>query len=124
MPIHPQTHIGAVHLTVADLERSLIFYRQQLGFADVWLRNGSAALGVADRVLLVLHESEHAVRPHRTTGLYHFAILVPSRLELARSLRLAEPMTATLTDTARVTRLAATEAMARRTRRRCPWRCR
>ncbi len=87
MPIHPQTHIGAVHLTVADLERSLIFYRQQLGFADVWLRDGSAGLGVADRVLLVLHESEHAPRPHRTTGLYHFAILVPSRLELARSLR-------------------------------------
>ena len=87
MPIHPQTHIGAVHLTVADLERSLIFYRQQLGFADVWLRNGSAGLGVGDRVLLVLNESEHAPRPHRTTGLYHFAILVPSRLELARSLR-------------------------------------
>jgi catechol 2,3-dioxygenase len=87
MPINPQAHIGAVHLTVADLERSLIFYRQQLGFADVWLRDGSAGLGVADRVLLVLHESEHAPRPHRTTGLYHFAILVPSRLELARSLR-------------------------------------
>jgi catechol 2,3-dioxygenase-like lactoylglutathione lyase family enzyme len=31
-----------VHLTVADLERSLIFYRQQLGFADVWRRDGSA----------------------------------------------------------------------------------
>ena len=87
MPIHPETHIGAVHLTVADLERSLIFYRRQLGFADLWLRDGSAGLGVADRVLLVLHGSEHAPRPHRTTGLYHFAILVPSRLELARSLR-------------------------------------
>jgi catechol 2,3-dioxygenase len=87
MPIHPRTRIGAVHLTVADLERSLIFYRQQLGFAEVWRRDRSAALGVADRVLLVLHESEHAPRPHRTTGLYHFAILVPSRLELARSLR-------------------------------------
>jgi catechol 2,3-dioxygenase len=87
MPIHPKAHIGAVHLTVADLERSLIFYRQQLGFADVWRRDGSAGLGVEDRVLLVLHESEHAPRPHRTTGLYHFAILVPSRLDLARSLR-------------------------------------
>jgi catechol 2,3-dioxygenase len=86
MPIHPQTHIGAVHLTVADLERSLIFYRQQLGFADVWRRDGSAGLAWR-RVLLVLNESEHAPRPHRTTGLYHFAILVPSRLELARSLR-------------------------------------
>lgn len=87
MPIHPKTRIGAVHLTVADLERSLMFYRQQLGFADVWRRDGSAGLGVADRVLLVLHESQQAPRPHRTTGLYHFAILVPSRLDLARSLR-------------------------------------
>ena len=87
MPIHPTTHIGAVHLTVADLERSLTFYRRQLGFGDVWRRDASAGLGAGDQVLLVLHESEHAPRPHRTTGLYHFAILVPSRLELARSLR-------------------------------------
>jgi len=87
VPIHPKTHIGAVHLTVEDLERSLIFYRQQLGFGDVWRRDGSAGLGVGERVLLVLHGSEDAPRPHRTTGLYHFAILVPSRLELARSMR-------------------------------------
>ncbi len=88
MPIPSGTRIGAVHLTVSDLERSLIFYRQQVGFGEVWRRGPSAGLGVANRVLLVVHESPGAPRPpHRTTGLYHFAILVPSRLELARSLR-------------------------------------
>lgn len=87
MPIHPGTSIGAVHLTVSDLERSLIFYRQQVGFEEVWRRGESAGLGVSNHALLVLHESPDAPRPHRTTGLYHFAILVPSRLDLARSLR-------------------------------------
>lgn len=87
MPIHPKTRIGAVHLTVSDLERSLIFYKQQIGFAEVWRKEQSAGLGVGDVVLLVVSESPDAPRPTRTTGLYHFAILVPSRLELARSMR-------------------------------------
>ena len=57
MPIPSGTRIGAVHLTVSDLERSLIFYRQQVGFREVWRRGPSAGLGVSNRVLLVVHES-------------------------------------------------------------------
>jgi catechol 2,3-dioxygenase len=87
MPIPSGTRIGAVHLTVSDLDRSLIFYLQQVGLGEIWRRGASAGLGVSNRVLLVLHESPGAPHPGRTAGLYHFAILVPSRLDLARSLR-------------------------------------
>lgn len=88
--IHPQTHIGAVTLTVADLSRSLDFYRR-LGLHVHRQENGTAAktavLGAGENDLLVLYENPQArpVRGH--TGLYHFAILVPSRLELAQALR-------------------------------------
>lgn len=87
MPIHPQARIGAVHLTIADLDRSARFYREHVGFELVWQRGGEAGLGMGADVLAVLHESRDAERVSRTTGLYHFAILVPSRLDLARSLR-------------------------------------
>jgi catechol 2,3-dioxygenase len=90
-------HIGQVSLTVRDLERSLLFYRDVLGFRDVAgptdagskdpaLR--TALLGAGQRVLVELHENKDAVaKPRRSTGLYHFAILVPSRAALGRSLR-------------------------------------
>jgi catechol 2,3-dioxygenase len=58
-----------------------------VGLGEIWRRGASAGLGVSNRVLLVLHESPGAPHPGRTAGLYHFAILVPSRLDLARSLR-------------------------------------
>ena len=87
MPIHPGAHIGAVHLTISDLQRSAAFYERHLGFRQNWRRDGTAGLGAGSDDLLVLHESRTAERAGRTTGLYHFAILVPSRLDLARSLR-------------------------------------
>jgi catechol 2,3-dioxygenase len=84
-PLHPATHIGAVHLTVRDLERSLAFYQERLGLRLNGREGGAARLGVPGRDLLVLVENP-AARPARgTTGLYHFALLVPSRLDLARS---------------------------------------
>ena len=87
MPIHPAARIGGVELTVSDLTRSVDFYREHVGFREAWRRNGSVGLAAGDRVLVVLHESPEAPRPPHTTGLYHFAILVPSRADLARSLR-------------------------------------
>ncbi len=83
----PAARIGAVHLTVSNLTRSRDFYREHLGLRELWRRDHGAALGAGDRVLLVLHESPDAPAPARATGLYHFAILVPSRLDLARSLQ-------------------------------------
>ena len=94
MLLPPDTAIGAVHLTIADLERSVGFYEGHLGFRTHRRNPAMAALGAGAEDLLVLHESASAARATRTTGLYHFAILVPSRLELAYSLRrLAERRT-------------------------------
>ena len=94
MPLPPDTAIGAVHLTIANLERSVTFYEGHLGFRTHRHSPGTASLGAGGGDLLVLHESASAQRVTRTTGLYHFAILVPSRLELAYSLRrLAERRT-------------------------------
>jgi len=85
--IHPDAKIGAVHLTVANLDRSLDFYQNQLGFKLHRREGDTARLGAGGRDLLVLTQIPEAPHPRGTTGLYHFAILVPSRLELARSLR-------------------------------------
>src|SRR5687767_7666956 len=79
--------IGAVHLTIASLDRSVGFYEGHLGFRTRQRSAATAALGAGDDDLLVLHEAASAPRVTRTTGLYHFAILVPSRLELAHSLQ-------------------------------------
>lgn len=82
------THVGAVHLTVSDLDRSVSFYTERLGFQVMAKDAGAARLGAGDADLLVLAENR-AARPRRgTTGLYHFAVLVPSRADLARSLGL------------------------------------
>src|SRR6059058_3406145 len=98
MGIHPQTRIGHVHLTVADLERSLRFYRDVLGF-EVTTRYGSDAVflsagGYHHHLGLNTWAGRGAPAPPRgttakwyspvapapprgTTGLYHFAILYP-----------------------------------------------
>ena len=96
MSIDPATTIGAVHLTIADLARSIAFYETSLGLG-VLRQNGQTAYlqppGSGSR-LLALTESRQAPRARGTTGLYHFAILVPSRRDLAVSLRrLAETAT-------------------------------
>jgi catechol 2,3-dioxygenase len=85
--IDPATTIGDVHLTIADLDRSVAFYTERLGFRVHRRDNDSAALGAGGADLLVLVQSPDARRVRGTTGLYHFAILVPSRMDLSRSLR-------------------------------------
>jgi catechol 2,3-dioxygenase len=87
--IHPDTTVGPVYLTVSDLIRSERFYCDVLGFKPLG-RQDDALVLTADGVspLLALEGRPDArPKPSRTTGLYHFAILVPSRVELARSLR-------------------------------------
>src|SRR5881628_671104 len=90
--IHPETRIGHVHLKVADLDRALAFYRDVLGF-EVTQRYGSQAVflsagGYHHHIALNTWESAGGQPPAPgTTGLYHVAILYPSRAELADALR-------------------------------------
>jgi catechol 2,3-dioxygenase len=81
--IAPQTRPGSVHLTVADLGRSVDYYRDAVGLEALEQGGGRAVLGAGGRELLVLVE-ELGVRSGRGyTGLYHFALLVPERRQLA-----------------------------------------
>jgi catechol 2,3-dioxygenase len=82
--IAPTTTVGAVHLTVAELARSLDYYAKSIGLEVIERSDGTARLGAGGRELLVLVE-EPGARPARGhTGLYHFAVLVPERPDLAR----------------------------------------
>jgi catechol 2,3-dioxygenase len=73
-----------VYLTVADLDRELAFYRNVLGLKLHWREGVAAGLGAGSLDLLRLTERRGARRVRGTTGLYHFAVLLPSRRELAR----------------------------------------
>ncbi len=92
MSIHPQTRIGHVHLKVADLERAINFYHGVLGF-DVTQRLGTQAAflsagGYHHHIGLNTWESAGGKPPARgTTGLYHVAILYPTRAALGDALR-------------------------------------
>jgi len=91
-PIHPQVGIGHVHLKVADLERAIGFYRDVLGF-EVTQRYGKQAAflsagGYHHHIGLNTWESLGGQSPPPgTTGLYHVAILYPTRAELADAVR-------------------------------------
>src|SRR5258708_2187416 len=89
--LDPATQVGLLSLTVADLERSLTFYTDVFGFALLARAGANATLGAGGTPLLLLTEHAGASPwPHDRygyTGLYHFAILVPSRADLGRSLR-------------------------------------
>jgi catechol 2,3-dioxygenase len=92
MPIDPRTRIGHIHLTVADRDRSLAFYRDVRDFG-VPTRYGEHA------VFLAAGPSHHPIAlntwagrgapapPSGTTGLYHFAVLYPDRRTLATAVR-------------------------------------
>ncbi|MBX2997306.1 MAG: VOC family protein [Caldilineaceae bacterium] len=84
--IDPETRMGAVTLTVADLTRSLRFYQDQIGLTLVSQEVSTARLGAGDNPLLCLQQLPGARAFPRATGLFHFALRVPSRLELARTL--------------------------------------
>ena len=88
----PRTRIGHVHLKVSDLDRSLAFYSDVLGF-KVTQRMGKGAAflsagGYHHHIGLNTWESLGAPPPpHRSTGLYHVAILYPTRKALGDALR-------------------------------------
>jgi catechol 2,3-dioxygenase len=77
--------LGPVHLTVTDLDRSVDFYERSTGLRTRGRSDGEAVLGAGDEDLLVLVEQPDARPAGRHAGLYHFALLHPSRLGLARA---------------------------------------
>src|SRR4051812_23895646 len=91
-PIDPQVRIGHVHLKVADIDRALKFYRDVLGF-EITTRYGTQAVflsagGYHHHIALNTWESAGgAPPPSNATGLYHLAILYPTRALLADALR-------------------------------------
>ena len=78
------TSMGAVHVSVADLDRSLAYYGDTVGLAVLEEGSGTASLGAGGIELLVLVEEPGARPASRHTGLYHFALRVPDRVDLAR----------------------------------------
>jgi len=91
-PVDSRVSIGHVHLKVADLDRALGFYRDVLGF-QVTQRHGTGAVflsagGYHHHIALNTWESlGGSTPPAGSTGLYHLAILYPSRAALADALR-------------------------------------
>ncbi|WP_035957765.1 VOC family protein [Bryobacter aggregatus] len=83
-----ETRVGRVRLAISNLDRSLHFYQFVLGLKLLDSRPGFAALGTSTEVLVEL-EQRIGIVPiigRRTLGLYHFAILLPSRQDLANFL--------------------------------------
>ena len=88
--LHPNIELGELKLKISNLERSLKFYEEVIGL-KLLKREGQSAWMTVDgqTALLVLEEVPGAVimRPRTTSGLYHFAILLPTREDLGLSLR-------------------------------------
>lgn len=92
MKNHPETTVGHIHLTVADLDRALLFYRDLLGF-EISARYGDSAVflsagGYHHHIGLNTWSGSGATPPPQGhTGMYHVAFLYPNRKELARVLK-------------------------------------
>jgi len=78
------TTVGPVELTVSDLERSLDYYRRAIGLDLLERAAGRASLGTGGRELVALVEERGSRSAPGATGLYHLALLVPERVDLAR----------------------------------------
>lgn len=86
---HPTTFVATVNIKVQDIEQSLQFYQDVIGF-DVLERSEYKAKLTADgkKVLLTIEQPKNVVpKEDRRTGLYHFALLLPKRSDLANIVR-------------------------------------
>lgn len=86
--IHPDTRIGTATLRVSQLNRSLHFYEDVLGFRRIESAPGKAVIGAEDMspMLILTEEPGAKPQPRRFSGLYHVAILLPNRAELGQLL--------------------------------------
>ena len=87
--IDPDLRIGAVHLAVGDLPRSLDFYERVLGLPLISADDETASLGVdrAHPALALTRLADPTPAPHGSSGLFHVAWLHPSRASLAETVR-------------------------------------
>lgn len=90
--ISPDAAIGHIHLTVKNLNRSIKFYRDLLGYKiKTWYGDSAVFLSANDyhhHIALNTWDAENAKPKHSSQiGLYHFAILYPSRKELAKAFK-------------------------------------
>ncbi len=92
MKVHPETTVGHIHLTVADLDRAMAFYCDILGF-EVSARYGDSAVflsagGYHHHIGLNTWAGRGVIPPpFGHTGMYHVAFLYPNRRELAKLLK-------------------------------------
>ncbi len=80
--------LGTVELTVADLDAQAAFYREAIGLTELRRTGATVDLGAPggdEPLVSLVHRPDAPPRPARTTGLFHLALLVPSRAELARA---------------------------------------
>ncbi len=88
MPQTNEIDLGAVHLTVTNLDQMVAFYTRELGFHQNYAEHRTSHLGPPGGPdILVLTEDQVARPAPHSTGLYHFAVLYPSRVDLAQALR-------------------------------------
>lgn len=78
-----QIHLAEVALNVKDLESQTAFYHQLLGLEILSQSEGEAVLGAGDKALVKLIKTDDTSNPKQTYGLYHMALLLPSREDLA-----------------------------------------
>ncbi|AOM83848.1 VOC family protein [Salisediminibacterium beveridgei] len=85
----PVIHTGPVKLIVSDLDQSISFYQDVIGLVQLSRNEDTAVLGTSEKqALLELKQPEQLnAKPERSTGLYHFAILLPDREHLAAFVR-------------------------------------
>ena len=83
-----ETRLGAIRLRVGDIERLRDFYETTIGLRALGAEDGVTAMGANGRALVELVSDPGApARPPRSTGLFHLALLVPTRADLAQTLR-------------------------------------
>jgi catechol 2,3-dioxygenase len=89
MTLPTTTRIGSVHLTVADLAAQSSFYERAIGLNEIARDGQTVKLGPegGPAILELTGDPDAPRRPHGTTGLYHFAVLVPARADLGQALR-------------------------------------
>jgi len=88
--IDPATALGGVALTVADVDAQAAYYRDAIGLRELRRDGDTVELGAPDAdapLVTLVGRPDAPPRPPGTTGLFHLALLVPDRAELARSLR-------------------------------------